>query len=1198
MNTRSRRKNTNSVNGVDHLQEGDVALGRGFGVVSPVVIQRNLPTTTTTIEIHPISSNGNQNDLLQVGPTEHPTDQSTQVITQNTEQRNKWTKEEYMGIIEAYYIATETNHPAGMMSGMYSIWRGKNPHIHKEINIVKLNNQRNYIIKNSKLTSHEIETIHQKVKNELRNAKDNNSPTEHIEPNIPTPSLNTTPSNEVLGTTPTQLIQHQSEFEIQLLEKLAEVKCIPISERKQLNKIKYGKETDIKVKEANEVIKKILQTENYTLTDLNHLIYATANIISGERKTTVKHDNNIEPAWSRRISKQIITFRSQLSLISEYKSANGLVSEKLRNKIKKIMKKNIFTPEDITPVEQVIKMKLTSKSQRLQRYKKRKMQYEQNKLFEEDQKKLYRQLNKAIEPVTEVPKKENIEKFWQSILEDEKQHKTDSEWLKNIETQNNQVNQQHWSLVSINQLKSVLANTHNWKAPGPDKVQNFWLKKLTSTHQNLVDAYNLILETPNNTPNWLSEGCTYLLHKGKNSKEPKNYRPITCLPTMYKVLTSILSNGIYEHLIDNNIFPIEQKGCRKSSQGCKDQLLIDKMITERVKTKRHDISMAWIDYKKAFDSIPHSWILETLKIFKINPKIIEFIRDSMNKWKTQMHLYHDKGSITTKRINIKRGIFQGDSLSPLLFCLAITPLSQLLSREKIGYKLGNGITINHLLYMDDLKLYTKNDYQLEQALEIVQKFSSDIHMEFGLDKCAKISMKHGRVTKRENIYLNETTTIRELDHQEIYKYLGVDEHNEIQQESMKSKLKQEYIRRMRMVLRSELSSKNKIQAINSIALPVLQYSFGIIEWTENELNNLDRKTRKNFTMNGMHHPKADVHRLYLPRREGGRGLIDLVTAWKTTTFQLAAYIEKEKDILMGLVRQHENSKAKYSITSLSKDLQKKYRTKEIKEVKESMMQEKLKIYKEKPLHGQFLTNVDNKQHVNKFHTFKWLKRANLKGETESLIIAAQDQALNTRYHQKHILKQPVDSKCRLCYKGEEHVSHIVSGCSMLVGKQYLERHNRVATYIHWQLLKQANFNVTEKWYQHQPRSVEENDNMVIMWDFPIITDRTIYSNRPDIVYHDKNNKKCYLIDVAIPDDNNIAIKEAEKLSKYKDLEIEVSRMWKVQTLVIPVVIGALGSVTKRHKEHISKIPAFINIDVIQKTAILGTAHILRKFLDK
>ena len=86
------------------------------------------------------------------------------------------------------------------------------------------------------------------------------------------------------------------------------------------------------------------------------------------------------------------------------------------------------------------------------------------------------------------------------------------------------------------------------------------------------------------------------------------------------------------------------------------------------------IITAWIDYKKAFDSVPHSWILACLKMYKINPVLTTFIEASMRQWKTNMVLVHESGVLETGPISIKRGIFQGDSLSPLLFTMSLNPL--------------------------------------------------------------------------------------------------------------------------------------------------------------------------------------------------------------------------------------------------------------------------------------------------------------------------------------------------------------------------------------------------------------------------------------------------------------------------------------------------------------------------------------------
>ena len=99
----------------------------------------------------------------------------------------------------------------------------------------------------------------------------------------------------------------------------------------------------------------------------------------------------------------------------------------------------------------------------------------------------------------------------------------------------------------------------------------------------------------------------------------------------------------------------------------------------------------------------------------------------------------------------------------------------------------------------------------------------------------------------------------------------------------------------------------------------------------------------------------------------------------------------------------------------------------------------------------------------------------------------------------------------------------------------------------------------------------KENNITIVWDMPVNTERTITANRPDIVVQDSVNSTCKLIDITVPSDRNIALKEIEKKSKYKDLELEIQRMWHVKTVVINVVVGALGTVKKGVVENIKKV---------------------------
>ena len=130
----------------------------------------------------------------------------------------------------------------------------------------------------------------------------------------------------------------------------------------------------------------------------------------------------------------------------------------------------------------------------------------------------------------------------------------------------------------------------------------------------------------------------------------------------------------------------------------KDQLLIDQSVAKDAWSRRKNLTMVWIDYKKAYDSASHLWILECLGLYKIDPRLVTFIRQSMLHWGTTL----TANSKSIADVTIKCGIYQGDAL-----CMALNPLSALLDKSTYGYRFKSGTTINHLLYMDDIKLYAK-----------------------------------------------------------------------------------------------------------------------------------------------------------------------------------------------------------------------------------------------------------------------------------------------------------------------------------------------------------------------------------------------------------------------------------------------------------------------------------------------------------
>ena len=206
----------------------------------------------------------------------------------------------------------------------------------------------------------------------------------------------------------------------------------------------------------------------------------------------------------------------------------------------------------------------------------------------------------------------------------------------------------------------------------------------------------------------------------------------------------------------------------------------------------------------------------------------------------------------------------------------------------------------------------------------------------------------------------------------------------------------------------------------------------------------------------------------------------------------------------------------------------------------------------------------------------------------------QEQALNTNSVRK-IYHENVSNKCRLCGTHKENVLLIVSGCSVLAQKEYKRRHDQVCLNIHWALCKKYRVKVCERWYEHKVECVIENDIVKVLWDVCIQVDRQMEHRRPDIMVMEKNTKKCLIIDVACLIDNNLLLKRNEKLDNYSELQLEIPRMWDKETLIVPIIIGALGYIPNDLECNLNKLGISYNVGALQKFVLLGTASI-RKVL--
>ena len=203
-------------------------------------------------------------------------------------------------------------------------------------------------------------------------------------------------------------------------------------------------------------------------------------------------------------------------------------------------------------------------------------------------------------------------------------------------------------------------------------------------------------------------------------------------------------------------------------------------------------------------------------------------------------------------------------------------------------------------------------------------------------------------------------TIKEVD-DEGYKYLGILESDKFKEREMKDIFRAEYLRRFKLVIKSQLNGKNKIRAANIWAASLMRYGAGTVKWNKEELQEIDRKSRKIMTMNKELHPRSDVARICVPRKKGERGVISFESCVRREVNSLRNSEE-------ALLRKVGDS----NVVDISEAVDpKEYKVNEVKEMENE--------WKQKRMHGQC---VREKEGIDWDRTWQWIANADLKGCTE------------------------------------------------------------------------------------------------------------------------------------------------------------------------------------------------------------------------
>ena len=239
-------------------------------------------------------------------------------------------------------------------------------------------------------------------------------------------------------------------------------------------------------------------------------------------------------------------------------------------------------------------------------------------------------------------------------------------------------------------------------------------------------------------------------------------------------------------------------------------------------------------------------------------------------------------------------------------------------------------------------------------------------------------------------------------------------------------------------------------------------------------------------------------------------------------------------------------------------------------------------------------------------SWDWVKAGYMTPSTEAYLFAAQEQAINTNAKRSRIYREVdkegevVSGMCRVCGEKLETVAHVAGGCGVLMEGPGTVRHDRVGLRVYWELCKKYNVECSARWFEHKPQTVavSEDEKVKIYWNYQHHTGKTVRHNKPDVVVVDSEDKLITIIDFAVPLDHNVVRKEREKVEKYQALAQNFRTKMKgtFRTQIIPVVVGAFGTIPKNLPDHLAKLGIPDATGGLQTTALLGTRRLLKNAL--
>ena len=753
-------------------------------------------------------------------------------------------------------------------------------------------------------------------------------------------------------------------------------------------------------------------------------------------------------------------------------------------------------------------------------------------------------------------------------------------WFPYIPVENNQ-HPFNREPIRPRDIRSVLKNKTSNSAPGPDGITYGVLKKLPTTHHFLATLYNKVTESGLPPPSWCDSRIT-LIHKKGETNIPSNFRMIALASCVGKIYHQIIADRFDDYLVKNQLINTTfQKAFLKGKNGCVEHNQVIHELIRHAKTNNRTLHITWFDLQDAFGSVPHDLIKLTLSRNGIPVEYQNYI----NTLYSNLHGSAVTKSWTSDKFPFKKGIFQGDPLSPIIFIMCFNPIIQALeSNQHLGYKLNDRPYIT-APFADDFCLLTGNKRTHQRLINSINTHTSSMGLKLKPVKCRSMSIVSGKPTNIPfKIAENDVPTLFEKEHT----FLGslITSHNKDSDifEYIKDKLESGLTNIDNSLIRNEY----KLRVYTDYFLPSMRFHLTVNDMTKTHLDNLDSLVRRYIKKwAGLPRP-GTVSFLHMPQGLNIKTVSDLymechalahissrIKADEAVNHCLDSRIQRESQWTHKISHatqceqlftdlQNDSDISNITLTNHSAKTQIK------KTLQQTTSDYWYQHVKSLSVQGRFLELLVLEEGATHWKSIIY----NLPHNVYKFLINAVSDSLN---HNSNLVRwgKRSNDRCPAC-GNKETLQHVLNICSVYLDQgRFTWRHNNILNYI-WMSIKEG---LNSKGVRNTVNADIDNRRTGYT---TVPTQCTVTNMIPDICVLLPDENKLYIIELSVPFEPNIKKMHDYKVNKYTALVNDIeSNQYHVYLLALE--IGSRGYISCDNDKTLKLIHKSLSVQTTYKT---------------